>query len=185
MPCRHRPVTIGHADVALQHEMWVILQAFGQFIVAGFPHPFTDPGEHAFAPIRQRTAIHIHLMVVVTNAVTRQANHALDPVFFRVLRRPEHHHIATRRLTIVQKLFVGDRPTQAVGKLVDQDEIANQQGGHHRTGWNPEGLGNEAAQAKHQCQHREKRFGVIHQNWIFGLTGLGCGHALFGEEQLI
>ena len=36
MPCRHRPVTIGHADVALQHEMWVILQAFGQFIVAGF-----------------------------------------------------------------------------------------------------------------------------------------------------
>ena len=54
-----------------------------------------------------------------------------------------YHDVAALRMTRLDQRFLIDRIFNAVGKFLHQDEIANQQSRHHRTGWDLERLINE------------------------------------------
>ena len=161
-------------------------QALGQLAGAGFPCPLARALVHAFDSVRQQLAVHGDLVVVVADAVAGQADHPLDPVLARVVRGPEHDHVAALRFAVVEELLVGDRPAQAVGELVDQDEVADQQGRHHRAGRDPERFRHEAAQAQYQRQDREEGLGVVDDHRFLRLfQHAGGGDATLGEEQLV
>ncbi|CAM5602557.1 hypothetical protein RLIN73S_00188 [Rhodanobacter lindaniclasticus] len=78
----------------------------------------------------------------------------------------EHHHVAALRLAQVEELVVERRHAQAIGELVDQDEIAHVQRGHHRTGGNPERFGHERTQQQHHQHHRKERARPVHRHRI-------------------
>src|SRR3990167_2564319 len=107
------------------------------------------------------------LVAAVANLITRQAHHTLDVVDVRVARVTEHHDIATLRVVHLDDLGVQHRQANTVGELVDQDEIPHFQGGLHRAGRNLERLDQKGTQHQHDRQHREERFTVFHQQWLF------------------
>jgi len=100
------------------------------------------------------------------------------------VRRLEHHHVAARRFADGHELLVVDRQAQAVGKLVDQDEVADQQVRHHRAGRDLVRLGDEAAQHQHHGQHREEGARVVDQHRLL-VEQAAPGLAPLGEEQRV
>src|SRR3990167_7138336 len=109
----------------------------------------------------------VGVVAAVANLITRQAHHTLDVVDVRVARVTEHHDIATLRVVHLDDLGVQHRQANTVGELVDQDEIPHFQGGLHRAGRNLERLDQKGTQHQHDRQHREERFTVFHQRWLF------------------
>ncbi|MCY1531564.1 hypothetical protein D9M68_667930 [compost metagenome] len=114
--------------------------------------------------LRHRLAVDAQVLAAaVGDAVAGQADHALDVVDVRVAGVAEHHDIAALRITHLDHLGVQHRQADAVGELVDQDEIAHFQCGLHRAGRDLEGLDQEGAQHQHDGQHREEGLPVLHQ----------------------
>ena len=60
-------------------------------------------------------------------------------------RKAEHHHVSPFRLAELDDLPVRDGQPDPVGELVDGDEVADEERGHHRTGRNAERLDHERA----------------------------------------
>ena len=82
--------------------------------------------------VLHRLAVDDQLLVAVLDRVARQAHDALDEVDLRIGREVEHHHIAPFHLAHRYQHVVHDRGADAVGKLVDEDEVAHHQSRPHR-----------------------------------------------------
>jgi len=108
-----------------------------------------------------RLAVDRELLVQVGNLVAGQANDTLDVVQPRVHRVAEDHHVAALHGVVVDDLPVDHRQPHAVVKLVDQDEVADDQRRHHGTGRNLERLEQERAQQEHDQDHREQAGGPV------------------------
>jgi len=74
--------------------------------------------------------VDVQRLVLIADAVAGQANDALDEVA-AVVGRDEHHDVATLRRAQVQHLGAQHRQADAVGVLVDQDEVPHLQGRGH------------------------------------------------------
>ena len=185
VPLRHQPLALAHVAVqpfqdAVRATQQVFLQQ-GRTLRA---HGHAAATVSAQFLVGQRLAVDGQGVALEGDLVARQADHALDPVVLRVMRRLEHHHVAALGLADGHELVVVDRQAQAIGKLVDQDEVADQQVGHHRSRRNLVRLGDEAAQDQHDGQHREERTRVVDQHRLFVQQAAACGTSL-GEEQLV
>src|SRR5690606_10428607 len=129
-----------------------------------------------------RFTVDEQLLVGVTDAVTGQADHPLDVVDARVVGIAEDHDIAALRLAYRNDPGVQHRQADTVGKLVDQDEVANLQGRLHRAGGNLEGFHQEGAQDQHHRQHREEGLAVFDQQRLLvqALQGARIHHRRAG-----
>src|SRR5258705_12510494 len=78
-------------------------------------------------PARRDAALHREDLVAVFDPVARQADHPFDVIEPGIGRKAEPHHVAARGAADVGDLDVDPRQADAVGVLVDQDEIADQQ----------------------------------------------------------
>src|SRR5690606_8285560 len=102
-------VAIGHGPLALaggcgaanplQHLVVAPGQVLGQQGGAVHLHPAALAGELPDGRVTHSLAVDMEHVALEGDAVARQADHALDPVLVRVVRRLEHHHVATLRLT--------------------------------------------------------------------------------------
>src|SRR6202020_3195336 len=87
-------------------------------------------------------------------------------------------------------LLVDDGQTQAVGVLVDDDEITIEQGRHHGIGRNAGGLEYEGAQDEHHQGDREEAAGVVDRAGLADgvevlAGGFGSGGTLTRQEERI
>src|SRR5476649_558519 len=106
-------------------------------------------------------AIDRQALVFISDLITRHADYALDVILGHVFRILEDHDIAALRIVHFNDALIDDRQTDTVGELVHQDQIAYQQGRHHRRRWNLEGLVQERAQAKDQRDDRKKAARIL------------------------
>src|SRR6185312_1009707 len=83
---------------------------------------------------RHGLAIDRNAIVPYLHMIARKPYQALDVVHGRIARIPEYHHIPALRLAYGDDLAVDDRQAQAVGVLVDDDEIPVQECRHHGIG---------------------------------------------------
>ncbi len=100
---------------------------------------------------RDGRTVDVHLAGDHLDAVARQTDHALDVVDVGLARQPEHHHVAAGRYR------AHDAPVEeigrerervagiAVGKLRDEEIVADEQRLLHRAGGNVERLEQECA----------------------------------------
>src|SRR5438445_2861103 len=93
-----------------------------------------------------RDPVDEEFLVLIDDLVAGNADHALDVVERRILRKPKHHHVAALGLSDVDDLLVDERDPDAGGELVDHDEIPDYQRRHHRARGNLESLDQERAQ---------------------------------------
>src|SRR6266516_1268204 len=70
-----------------------------------------------------RDAVDEEFLVLVDDLVAGNSDHAFDVIERRILRKAKHHHVAALRLPDIDDLLVDERDPDAVGELVDQDEI--------------------------------------------------------------
>ena len=77
-------------------------------------------------------AIDTQMLVLIRDSVAWQTDHALDVIERRIFRVAKHHDITALRFIDADDLLVDDRQANAVGKFIDQDEVAHQQGRNHR-----------------------------------------------------
>src|SRR5947208_9790582 len=108
-----------------------------------------------------RDAIDKEFLVLVDDLVAGNADHALDVIERRVLRKAEHHHVASLRLPDIDDLLVDERDPDAVRELVDQDEVPDHQRRHHRARGNLEGLDQERAQQENDENNREETLRIF------------------------
>src|SRR5712664_961421 len=106
-------------------------------------------------------AVDEEFLVLVDDPVAGNADDALDVVERRILRKTKHHHVATLGFPDTDDLFVDERDPDAVGELVDQDEIAHHQSRHHRSGGDLEGLHQERAQQEHDEYDRKEALRIF------------------------
>ena len=93
--------------------------------------------------LRCRLTVDEQLLVAVFEAIPGQAHHPLDIGDRRLQRIAEHHHIAAFRVPGARDPGIQHRQAQAIGKFVHQDEVALEQGRHHRFRGNAERLNQE------------------------------------------
>lgn len=83
--------------------------------------------------VRQRLAIHEHLIVQQFNPVARQTDHPLHhPRPIR--RREEHDHIAALRIALLRKPNPRKGDLQIIGQFVHKHPVALNDRRLHRTG---------------------------------------------------
>ena len=109
----------------------------------------------------QRLAVDRELLVLVDDDVAADADHALDEVLRRIHRVAEHDDVAALRVAERDDLLLDDRQPDAVGELVDQDEVADLERRPHRRRRDLERLGHERAQQEHDQQDREEALRVL------------------------
>src|SRR6056297_972291 len=100
-----------------------------------------DPGADQF--LRCRFAVDVQHLVAIGNGVARQTDDPLDHVHALLLDRPEHEYLTALRFPRFNDLCVEYGQAQTVGKLGDDDEIADQQRRLHRARRNLEGFEDE------------------------------------------
>ncbi len=116
----------------------------------------------AVEPHRHALAVDEQLAVAHHDVIARQADQPLDVVRRGIGGQAEHDHVAAVRLSsTATTLVLMHRQPQAVGVLVDEDEIAVEQRRHHRVGRNAERLEQERADQQHDQDHREERARVL------------------------
>src|SRR5712691_1498469 len=125
-------------------------------------------------------AVDEELLVLVDDLVAGNADHALDVIERRILRKAKHHHIDSLRLSNIDDLLVDERDPDAVGELVDQDEIPDHQRRHHRARGNLERLDQERAQQEHDENDREETLRIFDQPGILVVLA-----ALLGEIDCV
>ena len=124
---------------------------------------------------RHRLAVDDELVVLHLDPVPRQSDQALDVVDARVGRIAEHHHVAALRLPDAHHLLVEHRQAQAIGELVDDDEIPIDQGRHHRVRGNPERFEHERAQHQHGQRHGKEAAGIVDGPWFGNIRQVLAG----------
>ena len=128
-----------------------------------------------------RLAVDGDAVVLHFDVIARQAHQALDEVGRRVHGPAEHHHVAALRLADVEDLAIDHRQAQPVGVLVDDDEVAVEERGHHGIGGNPERLEDEGAQQQHHQGDRKEAARVVdrprlgHSAWVLAGRAGGGG----------
>ena len=100
-------------------------------------------------------------LVLVDDLVAWNADHALDVIERRILRKAEHHHVASLGLADIDDLLVDERNPDAVRELVDQDEVPDHQRRHHRARGYLEGLDQERAQQEDDENDREETLRIF------------------------
>src|SRR5204863_87307 len=110
---------------------------------------------------RLRDPVDEEFLVLVDDLVAGNADHALDVIERRVLRKAEHHHVASLRLPDIDDLLVDERDPDAVRELVDQDEVPDHQRRHHRARGNLEGLDQEGAKQENDEKDREETLRIF------------------------
>src|SRR6266571_4119599 len=110
---------------------------------------------------RLRDAVDEEFFVLVDDLVAGNSDHALDVIERRILRKAKHYHVAALRLPDIDDLLVDERDADAVGELVDQDEIPDHQRRHHRARWNLERLDQERAQQENDENNREETLRIF------------------------
>src|SRR6267143_363660 len=108
-----------------------------------------------------RDAVDEEFLVLVGDLVAGNADHALDVIERRILRKTKHHHVAALGLPDVDDFLVDERDPDAVGELVDQDEIPDYQRRHHRARGNLERLDQERAQQENDENDREETLRIL------------------------
>ena len=126
--------------------------------------------------IVQRRVLHFlavdrQALVFIGDFITGHADHALDIVLRHIFRVLEHHHVAALRIVDFNDALVDDRQTDAISELVNQDQIAHQQGRHHRARRDLEWLVQERAQAEHEGDDGEEAARILDPG---GLAQQGC-----------
>ena len=106
-------------------------------------------------------AVDRQALVFIGDFITGHADHPLDIVLRHIFRVLEHHHVTALRIVDFNDALVDDRQTDAIGELVDQDQIAHQQGRHHRARRDLEWLVQERAQAEHQGDDGEEAARIL------------------------
>ena len=115
----------------------------------------------AVGRLRQRHAVDRQLLVKIVDLVAGQADHPLDEVLRRIDRVTEDDDVAALRVAGRDDLLLDDRQADAVGELVDQDEIAHFKRGPHRRTRDLERLDDKRAQQKHDQQDREETLRIL------------------------
>src|SRR5213594_1041072 len=105
----------------------------------GFTAPHAGVGELRVG-LDERLAVDQHLVAADLHALARRRDDALDEVALLVLRILEHDDVAPPRIAQRRQVKLGQRQLGAVEELVDQDVVADEQGLHHRAGWDGERL---------------------------------------------
>ena len=121
------------------------------------PLGLKDLFEHAVGHLRCRRAVDVKHALLHLDLITRQTDQPLDHVG-PVHRMAEHHHIAA--LGVIAQDTARNRANAkgtgiariAIGHLVDEDEVADQQRGLHRLRGNPEGLKEQCAEGPRDQQ---------------------------------
>src|SRR5713101_2036090 len=129
---------------------------------------------------RLRDAVDEEFLVLVDDLVAGNADHALDVIERRILRKAKHHHIAALGLPDIDDLPVDERYPDAVGELVDQDEVPDHQRRHHRARGNLEGLDQERAQQENDEDDRKETLRIFDPPGFLVVVA-----ALFGEIDCV
>src|SRR6267143_2174089 len=108
-----------------------------------------------------RDAIDEEFLVLVDDLVAGNADHALDVIERRILRKTKHHHVAALGLPDIDDFLVDERDPDAVGELVDQEEIPDHQCRHHRARRNLERFDQERAQQENDENDREEALRIL------------------------
>ena len=101
-------------------------------------------------------AVQIKPLAAVGHLVTGHADHSLDVVDAGVFRVAKHHHVTAYWVIVGDDFLVDHRKANAVVKLIDQDQVAHEQGGDHRTRRDLERLKQERSQQEHRQDHGEE-----------------------------
>ncbi len=72
----------------------------------------------------ERTPIENYLLVLKTDMITRNADHALDIILLDVRRIPEHNDVAALHILVGQQVLT-DRPRRRVSQLIYKQVVAN------------------------------------------------------------
>ena len=99
-----------------------------RFVVLGEGHHRVFVDEVARRRELLLDAVHVEHLVAVFDRVARHAHDALDVVDRRIDGITEDDHVAALGSADFQNLRVGDRQTQTVVVLVDEDEVTHVQG---------------------------------------------------------
>ena len=123
-----------------------------------------------------RLSVHGEALVEVGHFVARHAHHALDVVQAGLRWIAKDHHITASGLVALNDFGIDDRQPHTVGELVDQNEVAHQQGGDHGARRNLERFKQKRAQEKHRSDHGEQPRGPIQPPGLHQDAALGLLH---------
>jgi len=124
-------------------------------------------GKTAVLGARHRLAVDVEDAVDDLDPVARQTDEALDVVDLGVRREAEYDDVATLRLTAEDSALEQVRRERqrilriAVGELVDEDVVADQQRRHHRARRNGEGLEQDRADDHRQEQSLDDDLDIL------------------------
>jgi hypothetical protein len=108
-------------------------------------------------------------LVLVRNCVAGQTHDTLDVIKRGIFRVAKYHDIAPLRRVDINDLLVDHRQTDSVGELVDQDEIADQQGWNHGPGRNLERLEKKGAEHEYDQDDREEASAPLDPKRLLGV----------------
>ncbi len=165
MLCRHGPLAARFDSIA-PHFLADQVLHFAEFFpiqhgAAETARFFADQHFGHRLIVDEQTAV-----TAVAHGVTRQTDDPLDVVDAGFVGIAEDHHVAALRITDFDHLGVHHRQADAVGELVDQDEVTDLQRRNHRTGRDLEGFDEKRAQYQHDGQHREEGLAILDQQWL-------------------
>ena len=132
-----------------------------------FPVGATHAYRHPFA-------VDIQPVCAISNTISRQTNDALDVIRTRIRRQPEYHHISTLGFIDLNYLLVYHRQAYAVCVLVHKNEIAIEQGWHHRIGRNPKRFEKKRSDQQDNKDDREKSTAILDQHRLVRRPIDGC-----------